>query len=121
MGTAKRVGFVAQAMASHRGRSSLVERLRATPAMVADVLRGRWRGVSRWRIGLSLVALLYVVSPLDVIPEMLLGPFGLGDDLAIAALAVASLFNATEQWLDDRGPQRPGDGDVVEGVVIDRH
>ena len=128
MGVASRAGFVAHAMTSHRGRVSLVDKLRATPAMIADVFAGRWSGVSRLRIGASLLGIAYVISPLDVIPELLLGPFGLADDLALAALAVASLFNAAEQWLDDQAGQPAGqssfddgDGDVVEGVVLDRH
>ena len=44
---------------------------------------------------------------------------GLGDDIAIIALCVASLRTAAESWLDREVTVRP-DGDVVEGVVIDR-
>lgn len=89
--------------------------------MVRDVLTGRWAGVSRLRIFASLGALVYVLSPLDLIPEVLLGPFGLGDDLAIATMAVASLFGAAEQWVGRTPTSEFDNGDVVEGVVIDRH
>ena len=46
--------------------------------------------------------------------------FGLGDDLALAAFGVASLFNASEKWLDDQLARVPAEGEVIEGVVIDR-
>ncbi len=115
MGTLRNAAVVMAAIRSHGGKVTLVDKLRATPAMVADVVTGRWSGVARWRIVASLLGIVYVLSPLDLMPELLLGPFGIGDDLALAALSVASLFNATEQWLDDRVG-----GEVIEGEVLNR-
>ena len=57
-------------------------------------------------------AIAYFVSPLDVIPELLLGPVALIDDVAVAAFVLNSLINsgsgeiAKELWA--------GDGDVLE-------
>lgn len=34
------------------------------------------------------LGILYIVSPIDFIPEALLGPFGLVDDAAIAVVSV---------------------------------
>lgn len=45
-----------------------------------------------WAIAALSVA--YIVSPLDVLPEMVLGPFGLVDDLAALAVAIASAVAA---------------------------
>lgn len=131
MGYRSRAFIVIQAVRSHGGRISLMDRLRATPAMIVDVMLGRWKGVGRGRIALSLLALLYVISPVDLIPEVLLGPFGLADDVSLAVLAVASLFNAAEQWVSDQVAADPGpargrpkasapQGDVIQGVVLDR-
>jgi uncharacterized membrane protein YkvA (DUF1232 family) len=56
-------------------------------------------------------AIAYFVSPLDVVPELLLGPIGFLDDLAVAAYALNSVINsgqgeiAKELWA--------GDGDVL--------
>jgi uncharacterized membrane protein YkvA (DUF1232 family) len=48
-------------------------------------------GVSRW---LTIIGcFLYIVSPIDLMPEAVLGPFGLGDDaLAFVALLRHLLF-----------------------------
>src|SRR5262245_11193071 len=57
------------------------------------------------------VAIAYFVSPLDIIPELFLGPMAFLDDVAIAAFALNSLINAgqgeiaRELWA--------GDGDVL--------
>lgn len=120
MNTSMRMLLLLRAIREHGGRISLVDRLKATPSMLKDVLTGRWRGISRGRALASILALVYVVSPMDFIPEMFLGPFGLGDDLALAAFGVASLFNASEKWLDDQLGRVPAEGDIVEGVVLDR-
>jgi uncharacterized membrane protein YkvA (DUF1232 family) len=56
-------------------------------------------------------AIAYFVSPLDVIPELVLGPLGILDDVAVAAFALNSVINAgqgeiaRELWA--------GDGDVL--------
>lgn len=123
MKTSMRMLILLRAIRAHGGRISLLDRLRATPSMLADVLAGRWHGISRFRALASILALVYVVSPVDFIPEIFLGPFGLADDFALAAFGVASLFNASEQWLDDQLGRVPPDvtePDIVEGVVLDR-
>lgn len=56
-------------------------------------------------------AIAYFVSPLDLIPEVVLGPIGFLDDIAIAAYALNNLINAgqgeiaKELWA--------GDGDLL--------
>lgn len=61
-------------------------------------------------------AIAYFVSPLDIIPEIVLGPVGFLDDIAVAAFALNSVINAgqgeiaKELWA--------GDGDVL--VLIQR-
>ena len=121
MGNAQKV---ADAVRGSTGRHSLPQRLAAIIPMLRDSFTGRWAQAPRGRLIASIVGLAYVVSPIDVLPELLLGPFGLGDDIAIIALCVASLMTAAESWLDrDLTASADGDvveGDVVEGVVIDR-
>jgi uncharacterized membrane protein YkvA (DUF1232 family) len=59
---------------------------RQTAKRTMDFLRRIWRGATRKErlvLVLALVlALVYLISPFDVLPEALLGPIGLTDDLA---------------------------------------
>ncbi len=48
-------------------------------------------------------ALVYGISPVDIIPELLAGPFGLADDLAVFAGAGFAI------WKLLTGRSRPGD------------
>ncbi len=56
-------------------------------------------------------AIAYFVSPLDIVPEVFLGPIAFLDDIAVAAFALNSVINAgqgqiaKELWA--------GDGDVL--------
>lgn len=79
-----------------------------------------WADAPVGKLTLSVLGLVYVLSPLDFLPEMLLGPFGLGDDLAIAAVATAYLLTQVDRWLDDEPATDTTAGDVVEGVVLNR-
>lgn len=53
-------------------------------------------------------AIAYFVSPLDLIPEALVGPIGYIDDIAIAVLVLNSILNNTSKevvmrnWVGDR-------------------
>ncbi len=124
MGWASRTATVAGAARATRGQYSLAERLRATLPMLGAAATGRWRGVSPGRLWLSVAGIAYVLSPLDLMPEVLLGPFGLGDDLAIAVAAMASLLSAADAYLTFRAGNESGRagnaGETIEGVVIHR-
>lgn len=94
------------------------DRVKAIPSMARAVLSGRWKGTSRVGVGMSLLGLLYVISPIDVIPDFLLG-MGLVDDLGIAVVSVAYLVKSVDSYLDWQDGISPGSGEVIEGVVID--
>jgi uncharacterized membrane protein YkvA (DUF1232 family) len=59
-------------------------------------------------------AIAYFLSPVDLLPEALLGPAGYVDDIALAAYAISRLINAghgavaKELWA--------GDGDLLERI-----
>lgn len=56
--------------------------LRLFAPMLADVLRGRYRPIPWTAIGWMLAAFVYLVSPLDLIPDFLL-VIGVLDDVVI--------------------------------------
>jgi uncharacterized membrane protein YkvA (DUF1232 family) len=106
------------------------DRLSATPRMVRLGLSGRYPHLDRRRLGLMALALAYLVSPVDVIPEALLTVFGLGDDLVVLTWLTGSLLAESETflaWERSREAIPPGgrvqDSDrrdrTVEGEVLD--
>jgi uncharacterized membrane protein YkvA (DUF1232 family) len=65
-------------------------------AMVADYSRGTYRRMPYWMIAAVVFALLYVLNPLDLIPDVLPG-FGYVDDAAVMGVCLAMI----EQQLHD--------------------
>ncbi|MFE8072574.1 DUF1232 domain-containing protein [Marinobacteraceae bacterium S3BR75-40.1] len=57
-------------------------------------------------------AIAYFVSPVDLMPEMLLGPAGLLDDIALAAYVLNGVINRTSPEIVRR--HWAGEGDVIE-------
>ena len=57
-------------------------------------------------------AIVYIVSPIDFLPEALTGPLGYADDLVVAALALDVLVNKTPSEIVTR--HWAGDGDVLD-------
>ncbi len=53
--------------------------------------------LSKTQVGLIIVALLYVVSPFDFIPEIIAGPLGIADDAAILGLVAAMILRAAQK------------------------
>jgi uncharacterized membrane protein YkvA (DUF1232 family) len=85
---------------SHRpGAPGLSERLGALPRMVRGALSGRYRGLSRGRLALFAIGLAYLLSPMDVVPEIVLNVFGLGDDAVVALWLAGAFLVETERYL----------------------
>jgi uncharacterized membrane protein YkvA (DUF1232 family) len=122
MGVMGRASTVGAAVRASRGRHPLSRRIGAVFPMLVDSFTGRWVDAPRFKLLAGLAGIAYVISPIDLMPEVLLGPFGLGEDLAIAVVAVAALLGSAEDWLDrDVSPvSTPEASDVISGVVLDR-
>lgn len=54
-----------------------------------------------WKIR-AFLALCYVISPVDLVPEIVLGPLGLFDDLALTLVVFADLFDRVPPAFFDR-------------------
>ena len=65
---------------------------------------------------IAAAALAYVVSPIDLVPEVLLGPIGLIDDLLIVGAALSRLLKVVHP--DIVRQHWPGQGDALD--TIDR-
>jgi len=123
-GKAATAGAVYSAVKEARGGHAWGKRISALPKMLAAVFSGRWAGPSRTGVVLPLLGYLYVLSPIDLIPEILLGPFGLGDDIAVAIASTLLLIRTTDTWIDSQESSpmsevfSDGTGEVIQGEVI---
>jgi uncharacterized membrane protein YkvA (DUF1232 family) len=95
------VTMIAQSVrtAVRPGSAGLVERVAAVPRMLSAVTRGEYRGTTFSHMALLAAAVLYVVSPLDFMPEALFSVFGLTDDAIVVTWLIAALVNDTEEFL----------------------
>lgn len=59
-----------------------------------------------------LAAIAYFVSPFDILPEVVLGPIGLLDDVALASWVINTMINDTNPEILNR--HWAGDGDSLE-------
>lgn len=76
------------------------ERLRAVPRMLGGALSGRYPQMSRARLGMIVVALAYLVSPVDLVPEAFLALLGLTDDAVVALWLGGAFLSETDRFLD---------------------
>lgn len=92
--------------------SRIARALRLFIPMCADVISGRYRPVPWAAIGWMTLALVYLVSPIDLIPEMLV-LIGIIDDVVIVGWLLSKVDKALvdyRRWkgIDiDNPPSRP--------------
>lgn len=112
----------AAAAASDDGPFGFTQRLASIPRLARDVMIGRYKGLSRGRLLTMVLAVVYILSPVDLVPEALLTIPGLVDDVAVAGWLVAATMHATTAYrLWERGePSVSADPRVVPGEVITR-
>ena len=108
-------------IASRPGGPTMLERAQAMPRLVRAVRSGEYTGTSFGRLAMMLGAAGYLVSPVDLLPEGLLGAFGLADDAVVGSWLAAQLVTETEEFLAwERSTGRgSGHGAVPSEVVED--
>lgn len=114
-------------LATRPGGPTIPERLGAVPRMVKATVGGHYQGTSVAKLLLLLGAAGYLVSPVDLMPEALLGPLGLADDAMVLSWLASHLVNETEDflaWERGFGPGEPptggsaASGQTIPGDVI---
>ncbi len=91
------------------------EQLMALPRLVMMTVRGTYPGLERSRLLMMGLALAYVVSPVDVMPEALMLLAGLGDDAFVLTWLAGAVLVETERFLAWEGSPAAAHG--PEGVV----
>jgi uncharacterized membrane protein YkvA (DUF1232 family) len=81
------------------GSPDLGERLHAVPRMVGDALAGRYAALGRGRLALLSLALAYLVSPIDLVPEAIVPLIGLADDGVVALWLAGAFLAETDRFL----------------------
>jgi len=90
------------------------KRLACLPRLVTATVRGEYDGTSPRSLLLLLGAVLYVVSPVDLMPEAIFAVFGLGDDAVVVSWIAVAVINETERFLEwERVRAETVTGDVL--------
>ena len=120
MTNARRSGaYTAVASEAAKDPMSFLSRVTAVPGMVRDVLLGRYTGLGTGKLFLMLLAVGYIVSPIDLLPEAILTIPGLADDAVVAAWLIGSVLTESTRYLEHRGvvdvTENPS---VIPGEII---
>ena len=85
--------------------------------LVRDYAKGEYKEVPVWAITAAAVALLYVLNPVDVIPDVLIG-VGFLDDAAVIAFCLKLVQTELDRYVEWRSsrsePDRSSDGPVID-------
>lgn len=103
-----RNGFIALGRALFsRGGPGIFRRLGALPRLIGARYRGEYRGVAWGRLIAMAVAVVYLVSPIDFIPEAVFSFLGLTDDGVVLLWVVGAVFDEAERYLAWEGAGKP--------------
>jgi len=94
----RRTALIAFARAFKPGTPGLGRRLSALPRLIKASLRGEYDG--GMRLFLMAAASLYIISPLDAIPELFLAFLGYIDDAFVVTWLIGALLSETERFLE---------------------
>lgn len=84
---------------SKPGSPPLMTRVRAIPRMIGDVMRGRYAGLGKGKLGLMAMGVVYIISPIDLIPDFLV-LIGVADDFGVFLWLMASLLGESGRYVD---------------------
>lgn len=81
------------------GAPGFGERVDALPRLVRGSASGRYPGLGRGRLAMFALGIVYLVSPVDVMPELVLALLGLGDDALVGLWLAGSFLDETERFV----------------------
>ena len=94
-------GAVARALrlATRPGGPTLGERLASLPRLLTALRKGEYTQTSLFRLVLIAAGVAYVVTPIDLLPEGVLGVLGLADDAMVLGWVTTAIVEETEKFL----------------------
>lgn len=105
---------LAQETIKHKG---FIQKLPAAIRMIKMWRRGEYK-MKFTDILLPALALLYVISPIDLIPDFVLG-IGALDDLAILALAIPLLMKEVDKFLLWESQKVHPDSKIIDAEIVE--
>jgi uncharacterized membrane protein YkvA (DUF1232 family) len=81
------------------GSPGLGERFAALPRLLRAAASRRYHGLATGRLALMALAVAYILSPIDLMPEALFWVFGVADDAAVAAWLAGAVLLETDRFL----------------------
>ena len=97
---------------------SLMENGMLMVSLVKDYVTGAYREVPYWVMGVTGMALVYVLSPVDVIPDVIPG-VGYLDDAAVVAFALRLIEKELERYKQWKEGPKARPATAGKGPVID--
>ncbi|GAA3201467.1 YkvA family protein [Dactylosporangium siamense] len=94
----RRMAWTALLRVFKPGTPGLGKRLGAIPRMIKATLKGEYDGGTR--LALLAASAVYIISPIDAVPELFLLILGVVDDLAMATYFAGALLDETERFLE---------------------
>ncbi|OAB79556.1 YkvA family protein [Cochleicola gelatinilyticus] len=83
------------------GLSKYMELGRIMMSMLKDVKKGEYKNIPWFTIATIVLALLYVLNPMDIIPDFIPG-IGYIDDIAVLSIGVGWIESDLHRYLDWR-------------------
>lgn len=84
-------------MSGQKALKALLEHGRLLLSMIKDYFTGDYREVPYWAIGAAALALVYVLSPIDAIPDIIPG-LGYLDDATVLAFCLKLVESELERY-----------------------
>lgn len=81
------------------GTPGLMARARAIPRMIGAVMRGRYAELGKSKLALMGVGVVYLISPIDLIPDFLM-LIGVADDFGVFLWLMGSLLGESGRYIE---------------------
>jgi uncharacterized membrane protein YkvA (DUF1232 family) len=81
------------------GSPGLMTRIRAIPRMVGAVMRGQYAGMGKSKLAMLGLGVVYILSPVDVVPDFLV-MVGVVDDFGVFLWLAATLLGESGRYVE---------------------
>ncbi|MEU7895450.1 YkvA family protein [Nonomuraea sp. NPDC049152] len=84
---------------SKPGTPGVMTRVRAIPRLIGGVMRGEYAGMGKGKLAMMALGLVYIVSPVDIVPDFLV-LIGVADDFGVFLWLMASMLGESGRYVE---------------------